>query len=347
MHKLTTLRRDVVHTVREVVNVVSKYGGGAALPEPARDAMKGFILKLPKKVGEAMRMGAPPSDTPADLGTPGSSTGADSVAAAAAGRAGSERRATASRRGRGDRGVGSSLSASQSPATSTTNSPASSPRIHSSRMLQLSNGDDQGASGSGSGRHMAQQHTMSAGMAFVAAQRVLTLATESLDMMHGVTGVVRESLDRADAWVERLKMVGVQRGDGASEGQPQAESGSASDNRGRMNLNFSPNMTQYRDQEPDPVLLSPLSMSLNLGRSRRGSIGSSAGYSLPPISGVNEYSGSSNYPPGPNTSSYGTSSLPGDAPSPEFGLGLRTMSIPGNEETVKKESEEAKMEVDE
>ncbi|KIK67650.1 hypothetical protein GYMLUDRAFT_237872, partial [Collybiopsis luxurians FD-317 M1] len=67
MHKLTTLRRDVVHTVREVVNVVSKYGGGAALPEPARDAMKGFILKLPKKVGEAMRMGAPPSDTPADL----------------------------------------------------------------------------------------------------------------------------------------------------------------------------------------------------------------------------------------------------------------------------------------
>lgn len=33
----------------------------------------------------------------------------------------------------------------------------------------------------------------------VAAQRILVLATESLDMMRGVTGVVKDSLDRADA----------------------------------------------------------------------------------------------------------------------------------------------------
>jgi len=44
-----------------------------------------------------------------------------------------------------------------------------------------------------------------------AAQRILTLSTESLDMMRGVTAVVKESLDRADAWVERLRIVGVQR----------------------------------------------------------------------------------------------------------------------------------------
>jgi hypothetical protein len=35
----------------------------------------------------------------------------------------------------------------------------------------------------------------------IAAQRILTLATESLDMMRGVTGVVKDSLDRADAYV--------------------------------------------------------------------------------------------------------------------------------------------------
>lgn len=41
-----------------------------------------------------------------------------------------------------------------------------------------------------------------------AAERVLTLATESLDMMRGVMAVVKDSLDRADAWVGRL---GLQR----------------------------------------------------------------------------------------------------------------------------------------
>jgi len=45
----------------------------------------------------------------------------------------------------------------------------------------------------------------------MAATRVLTLATESLDMMRGVTGVFRESLDRAELWVDRLQQLGLQR----------------------------------------------------------------------------------------------------------------------------------------
>ncbi|KIY62715.1 hypothetical protein CYLTODRAFT_166960 [Cylindrobasidium torrendii FP15055 ss-10] len=52
-----------------------------------------------------------------------------------------------------------------------------------------------------------------------AAQRVLTLATESLDMMRGVMSVVKDSLDRADAWVERL---GLQR-DGVEVADEPAE----------------------------------------------------------------------------------------------------------------------------
>ncbi|KAJ4471092.1 transcription factor Opi1, partial [Lentinula edodes] len=134
MHKLTSMRRDVILTVREVVSVVSKYGGSAALPEPARKAMKSFILKLPKKVGEAMKMSGP------------------------------------------------------------------SPEMHAGMSL----------AGSISGSRHGPS-TISAGTAVVAAQRILTLATESMDMMRGVTGVVRESLERADAWVERLKTIGVQR----------------------------------------------------------------------------------------------------------------------------------------
>src|SRR4051812_47073218 len=48
MRKLTDVRRDIIHTIRQVVDVVSKYAGGA-LPEPARNRVRGFILKLPQR----------------------------------------------------------------------------------------------------------------------------------------------------------------------------------------------------------------------------------------------------------------------------------------------------------
>lgn len=38
-------------------------------------------------------------------------------------------------------------------------------------------------------------------------------------MMRGVTAVVKESLDRADAWVDRLRVVGIQR-QGQAESAP-------------------------------------------------------------------------------------------------------------------------------
>ena len=42
------------------------------------------------------------------------------------------------------------------------------------------------------------------GTALVAAQRILALATESLDMMRNVTGVMKDSLDRTEAYVPPL-----------------------------------------------------------------------------------------------------------------------------------------------
>lgn len=52
---------------------------------------------------------------------------------------------------------------------------------------------------------------MTAAATAQAANRVLTLAVESLDILRSVTVVVGESLDRADLWVERLRMLGLQR----------------------------------------------------------------------------------------------------------------------------------------
>ncbi|CAO1626944.1 unnamed protein product [Sympodiomycopsis kandeliae] len=82
---------------------------------------------------------------------------------------------------------------------------------------------------------------MSAAATAQAANRVLTLAVESLDILRSVTVVVGESLDRADIWVERLRMIGIQRkrqhdrdsisgpsADGRQiEGGPDAEPGSS------------------------------------------------------------------------------------------------------------------------
>lgn len=42
------------------------------------------------------------------------------------------------------------------------------------------------------------------------ARRILTLATESLDMLHNVTTIFSQNLERAEAWVERLRVVGLE-----------------------------------------------------------------------------------------------------------------------------------------
>ncbi len=177
MHTLAHIRQDIVHTVRQVVDVVGKYAGGASLPEPARQRVKGFILTLPKRWAAAMRNGA--------SAAPGSENERESVAAASAGRS---RRHHQPKR---ERGV---VSVSATPQQS----PTASPRIHPRIMAEDGH------------------RRMTAGTAMVAAQRILTLATESLDMMRGVTGVVKDSLDRADAWVGRLRTVGIR---GAAEGE--------------------------------------------------------------------------------------------------------------------------------
>ncbi|KAA1132516.1 hypothetical protein PGTUg99_009829 [Puccinia graminis f. sp. tritici] len=44
----------------------------------------------------------------------------------------------------------------------------------------------------------------------LAAGRVLTFAVESLDMLKSITAIFSESVERADAWVERLRLIGIQ-----------------------------------------------------------------------------------------------------------------------------------------
>jgi len=135
MRKLTDVRRDIVHTIRQVVDVVSKYAGGA-LPEPARGRVRGFILKLPQRWASKAASGGTGGGV---SGVGGSGSGGlgerererETVAAAGTRtgasfrRVGGQRRAAAQR----ERGAGVHGGGVRSGHSSRAPSPVASPRV--------------------------------------------------------------------------------------------------------------------------------------------------------------------------------------------------------------------------
>ncbi|KAF8587883.1 Opi1-domain-containing protein [Ramaria rubella] len=162
MRSLTDVRRDVVSTIRQVVDVISRYAG-SALPEPARATVRTFILRLPARWASANT-------------DPSSFAGISSA-----------------------------------PSSPTPNSKYyGMPQTHEAPSNSADALPPHMRPTAGRGTHPT------AGAATQTAQRILALAVESLDMMRSVTNVFKESLDRAEAWVERLRVVGIQRqGQGA------------------------------------------------------------------------------------------------------------------------------------
>ena len=171
MRTLNDVKRDVIDTIRQVVDIVSKYAGGA-LPEPARQRVRGFILHLPQRWANASRQTPEPSQ-PYPAGT-GKRRPARYAHATAEGSSTSIPYPPPS--------LSRPASPTHSRNTSVTNRP------HLVRNTP-----------SATGSPTITSPGMSAIAATQAAQRILTLATESLDMIRGVTGVFKESLDRADA----------------------------------------------------------------------------------------------------------------------------------------------------
>lgn len=157
VQNLTNIKGDVVNTIRGVVDVIGKYAGNA-LPEPARNSVKAFILSLPARWATVNR---------------------GSVAGSPSGYFGS-----------------SPSSPSFSPAH-ISEGPQSPSHLTANARFR---------NGAGSPRDQMQVAATAQ-----AANRILTLAIESLDILRSVTIVFGESLDRADLWVERLRILGLQR----------------------------------------------------------------------------------------------------------------------------------------
>ena len=206
MRRLIDVKKDIVHTIRQAVDIVSKYAGGA-LPEPARTRVRGFILTLPQRwASRAGGTGGAAAAAAASAGGGVISTAgiinnnerdSTTVTAAASGTGatrrpgGGQRRAAYRERGTGG-GVEGDL---RSGASSRATSPSMSPRIPRTKR------GSGGGGGGGEVGESGENGRVPAGTALVAAQRILALATESLDMMRNVTGVMKDSLDRAEAYV--------------------------------------------------------------------------------------------------------------------------------------------------
>ncbi|KAI9493702.1 transcription factor Opi1-domain-containing protein [Zychaea mexicana] len=141
---LSAVKREIVDTLRKVVDVVSKYAG-SGLPEQAKNAVRVYILELPKRWTNLN--------------------------------------------------------------TSTTASPAASPAL---------------------GPHAAPAHVHETSI------KLLSFGDESIEMLNSVSSVFSDTIDRAELWLQRLRVVGV--------------AGSQSSRRHQQQKHSQPQPQQQQDQ---------------------------------------------------------------------------------------------------
>ncbi|BGP12447.1 hypothetical protein JCM10213_006987 [Rhodosporidiobolus nylandii] len=189
---LSQIKHDVVETIRKVVEVVSKYAG-AALPEQAKRYVRQSILGLPVKWASAIEQRAP---------------GGGASASANGGR-------TRERSGSWSGiSVGTSAGGGGREDDFATTRPE---RMHESYFPGSSfssagagaNGGENGKANGLGQETGAEDPELSP--TEEAADRVLTFAVESLEMLRTVTSIFGESVEKAEAWIERLRIVGLDR----------------------------------------------------------------------------------------------------------------------------------------
>ncbi|KAG8834266.1 hypothetical protein FRC17_009275 [Serendipita sp. 399] len=193
------VKRNVVNTIRQVVEVVGKYAGGS-LPEPAKQKVKGFILSLPGRWSSAVK------EAGFGEGWQASNTGESGADNAST----PGRISSSSTNPRKRNRLESSTQSIVSEATTGSSATIVGTISAGSSSANLASSPRPSAPGApGSSRQQLLPPT--AGAARHAAHRVLTLAQESLHAVKGVTSVFKDTLDRAETWVDRLRRVGYNR----------------------------------------------------------------------------------------------------------------------------------------
>lgn len=181
-----SVKKNVVNTIRQVVEVVGKYAGGS-LPEPAKQKVKGFILSLPGRWSVAVKDAGLGEGWEASAEE--TSASAEVISTARAGPASSSNPRKRNRLESSSQSIASESTAVGSViASGSISAGASSANLTSSRPGAVVP----------PGAKRPQLLPPTAGAARHAASRVLTLAQESLHAVKGVTGVFKDTLDRAE-----------------------------------------------------------------------------------------------------------------------------------------------------
>lgn len=224
--KVNTIKRDIVWTIRKVVSALSTYAGNS-LPEPARTHVRNYILRLPARWASTLSVSNSGSGASTRCSTPAPHSGANTPT------------------------IDSLLSPVHTNSTTETNthlkdnSPASSrtettlfsPNVPSSPLLSANNGNltpstsaDSSASQSYTTTTLNNEERLRIHTDAEIGNRVLTLATEALEMLGSIINIVDETLERAEIWCDRFGRVGITSGQNRQQAQAagQPDEGQAS-----------------------------------------------------------------------------------------------------------------------
>lgn len=248
--KVNLIKRDIVWTIRKVITALSTYAGNS-LPEPARSHVRNYILRLPARWAATFTPSNPTSAASTRCSTPFRSphlgkANLNTLASATNGIKYTSSATNNAQQNQTDQSA--SLSPVQTNSSSTSNDfmidNTSSPSLStntdaSSTFLQspsspapkasngstpktndlnniLNNDEQSNNNNNNNNNNPARAHTDAE-----IGNRVLTLATEALEMLGSIITIVDETLDRAEVWCDRFGRAGITTGQGPSQRQQQ------------------------------------------------------------------------------------------------------------------------------
>lgn len=246
--KVNTIKRDIVWTIRKVISALSTYAGNS-LPEPARSHVRSYILQLPARWATSLTSnsssggggtsGASNSAVSSGASTPGYST---PVPFKSMFRPVSTSQTTCSN-------TFTNTTATSTSTTTATGTSANTPTIESmlspapgSPTFEKLGNNNNSSNGTSSnkpsipanssttdttlnntsvpGTPSSSSSTQSQSQPQQAfkhsdteiGNRVLTLATEALEMLDSIISIVDETLAKAEVWCDRFGRVGISTG---------------------------------------------------------------------------------------------------------------------------------------
>lgn len=237
--KVNTIKRDIIWTIRKVVSALSTYAGNS-LPEPARSHVRNYILRLPARWVSSLSPSNPGSTPSTRCSTPATAfmtaNATDHTGTSLNSPMGCSLTSPIHSNSNENKSIDSNITAKNNDST------ISSPASFKTEATLLLSPVTSGPSSLNNKSFIATEQQQKIHSDAEIGTRVLSLATEALEMLGSIIAIVDETLDKAEIWCDRFGRVGI------NSGQRLAQSG-------RLGV-------RPQDQPPE-VLMSSESMTLD------------------------------------------------------------------------------------